>query len=64
LPKLNFSKDVLEVLSLEDRQALVVLPVPGVTWSDWGTSHRVTSDLVRLDKPGAFRKESHSIVNP
>ena len=42
LPVLNFSKNILEVLTLQYRQALVVLPVPGVTWSDWGTSNRIS----------------------
>jgi mannose-1-phosphate guanylyltransferase len=32
LPSLNFSKGVLEVLSFEHRQALVILPVSGVSW--------------------------------
>ena len=52
LPSLNFSKGVLEVLSFEHRQALVVLPVPGVTWSDWGTSDRLSSMLRQLGEPG------------
>jgi mannose-1-phosphate guanylyltransferase len=55
LPKLNFSKNILEVLSLQYRQALVVLSVPGVTWSDWGTSNRLLNDLMRFDKPGSLR---------
>ena len=49
LPSLNFSKGVLEVLSLAHRQALVVLPVQGVTWSDWGISDRL---LRRLGESG------------
>jgi mannose-1-phosphate guanylyltransferase len=48
LPSLNFSRGVLEVLSFEHRQALVVLPVPGVTWSDWGTNNRLLSMLRQL----------------
>ena len=52
LPSLNFSKGVLEVLSFEHRQALVVLTVSGVTWSDWGTSDRLSSMLRQLGEPG------------
>jgi mannose-1-phosphate guanylyltransferase len=50
LPSLNFSEGVLEVLPSEHRPALAVLPVPGVTWSDWGTSARLTSTLHQLGK--------------
>jgi hypothetical protein len=54
LPPLNFSKGVLEVLPLEHRQALLVLPVRGVTWSDWGTADHLSSTLRQLSasEPG------------
>lgn len=45
---INFSKGVLEVLPFEYRQRLGVLPVQGVTWSDWGTSDRLSSTLRQL----------------
>jgi mannose-1-phosphate guanylyltransferase len=48
LPPLNFSKGVLEVLPFEHRQGLLVLPVRGVTWSDWGTADHRSSTLQRL----------------
>jgi mannose-1-phosphate guanylyltransferase len=48
LPAINLSKGVLEVLPFEYRQALAVLPVRGVTWSDWGTSDRLSSTLRQL----------------
>ena len=48
LQPLNLSKGVLEVLPFRYRQALVVLPVQGVTWSDWGTSDRLSSTLRQL----------------
>jgi len=38
---LNFSKDFLEVVALREPSRLFVLPVRGVTWSDWGSQHRV-----------------------
>jgi mannose-1-phosphate guanylyltransferase len=50
LPSLNFSKQVLEVLALEHRRNLLALPVRGVTWSDWGTSARLSNTLQKLGK--------------
>ena len=50
LPSLNFSRRVLEVLSYEGRQNLRVLRVRGVTWSDWGTSGRLSNTLRKLRK--------------
>ena len=57
LPSLNFSRGVLEVLSFEHRQALVVLPVPGVTWSDWGTNNRLLSMLRQLGESDYVKPE-------
>jgi len=48
LPSLNFSKGVLEALPFEHRNSLLVLPAPGVTWSDWGTSDHLSSMLDQL----------------
>jgi hypothetical protein len=48
LPSLNFSRGVLEELPFEHRRALLVLPVRGVTWSDWGTSDRLSTTLRQL----------------
>jgi mannose-1-phosphate guanylyltransferase len=48
LQPINFSKGVLEVLPFEYRRRLIVLPVQGVTWSDWGTSDRLSSTLRQL----------------
>jgi mannose-1-phosphate guanylyltransferase len=45
LPSINFSKGVLEVLPFEHRRGLLVLPVRGVTWSDWGTVDHLTRTL-------------------
>jgi mannose-1-phosphate guanylyltransferase len=45
LPSHNFSKGVLEALPCEYRGALLVLPVRGVTWSDWGTAAHLSSTL-------------------
>lgn len=48
LRPVNLSKGVLEVLPFGHRQGLVVLPVKGVTWSDWGISSRLSSMLSQL----------------
>lgn len=52
LAPVNFSKAVLEALPVEQRRALLVLPVRGVTWSDWGASDRLLNTLRRMGKPG------------
>ena len=41
LKPINFSTAVLEVLPFEHRQALLALPVRGVTWCDWQSADRV-----------------------
>lgn len=56
LPSINFSTGILEALPFEYRQALLVLPVRGVTWSDWGTTERLSSMLDRLDAAGTRRE--------
>jgi mannose-1-phosphate guanylyltransferase len=50
LQPINFSRGVLEFLAFERRRTLLVLPVRGVTWSDWGTSARVLTSLQQLGK--------------
>ena len=52
LPTLNFSKGLLEIFPLQDPAALAVLPVRGVYWSDWGSIHRVVSDLREMGQLG------------
>jgi mannose-1-phosphate guanylyltransferase len=58
LPSINFSKDVLEVLPFEHRQALRVLPVRGVTWSDWGTADRLSNCVRDLGAAAHLQSES------
>ena len=48
LQPLNLSKGVLEVLPFQYRRTLAVLPIHGVTWSDWGTSDRLSTMLRQL----------------
>jgi mannose-1-phosphate guanylyltransferase len=50
LGPINFSTAVLEVLPFEYRQDLLVLPVHGVTWSDWGSADRLLADLKKISQ--------------
>lgn len=54
LRPVNFSTAVLEKLSREYRRKLLVLPVSGVTWSDWGTRKRLVDTLGRMNKLSLF----------
>ena len=50
---LNFSKDLLEGLDLYSRRQLAVVPMEGVSWSDWGSEERIVAvlrDLGYLDR--------------
>jgi len=60
LPAVNFSKGLLETLPFTFRRSLVVLPVRGVTWSDWGTHERLSSMLTQLNAADrAHRRSTH-----
>jgi mannose-1-phosphate guanylyltransferase len=50
LSPINFSTSVLEVLPFEYRQDLLVLPVRGVTWSDWGSADRLLTGLKKMSQ--------------
>lgn len=54
LPTVNFSKGLLEIFPLQDPAAVAVLPVRGVYWSDWGSIHRVVSDLREMGQLGRY----------
>lgn len=45
---MNFSKEVLETLPLEHVDHLAVLPIRGLSWSDWGSEQRIVSVLSKL----------------
>jgi mannose-1-phosphate guanylyltransferase len=47
IPPLNFSRDFLEIVALREPSRLFVLPVRGVTWSDWGSEGRVLQYTAR-----------------
>jgi hypothetical protein len=56
LAPINFSKGLLEPLSVDRAARVMVLPVRGVRWSDWGSEQRIISvlreigQLDRLDR--------------
>jgi mannose-1-phosphate guanylyltransferase len=52
-PPANLSRDLLE----HARESLSVLELTGVTWSDWGTPHRVVSTLLRIGQRPAWMTE-------
>ncbi|HXZ26054.1 MAG TPA: sugar phosphate nucleotidyltransferase [Nitrospiria bacterium] len=54
LEPLNFSKGVLERMEQDDPLRVTVLPVCGVSWSDWGSEQRLVAGLM---KAAAARKE-------
>jgi hypothetical protein len=48
LRPINFSSAILQALPFEHRQALLVLPVRGATWSDWGSADRLREGLKKM----------------
>lgn len=45
---LNFSKEILETISVRYSSCLKVLPVQGVYWCDWGSEHRINSAIEHI----------------
>jgi mannose-1-phosphate guanylyltransferase len=41
---LNLSKGILENIPAHKPHSLLVLPVRGVQWSDWGSAERILAD--------------------
>jgi mannose-1-phosphate guanylyltransferase len=48
LKSTNFSKEVLEILSLQEGSPVITLPVRGIYWNDWGSVQRLRGDLNRI----------------
>ncbi len=53
LNAVNFSKGLLETFAADSTSRLMVLPVLGVRWSDWGSEHRIMSALQNGDSQHA-----------
>jgi len=53
----NLSKDFLETLAVQRGRTLVVLPVRGVHWSDWGSEERIMK-TVKLASGHCMGQES------
>lgn len=57
---MNFSKRLLEAIPLHLGSHLLVLPVDGVSWSDWGSGRRVVSALKENGYLARLRRVSES----
>jgi mannose-1-phosphate guanylyltransferase len=51
LHPLNFSKDILEKIATRSPEAVSVLPVLQVTWSDWGSPQRLAETKRTMEGP-------------
>jgi mannose-1-phosphate guanylyltransferase len=61
----NFSTGLLEVLALKHASRLLVLPVRGVVWSDWGSERRLVGALRTVDYLNRFNGfEEKRAVHP
>jgi len=50
MPVSNFSHDLLQQVP----DHIVVMPLEGIVWNDWGTPRRITQTLQRMGKTPAF----------
>jgi len=48
LESVNFSRGLMEPFTREQPSSLLVLPVRGVFWSDWGSEQRIESTLPKV----------------
>jgi mannose-1-phosphate guanylyltransferase len=48
MPPVNFSRDMLQLFAQRHPLRFLVLPVKGVSWSDWGSEYRVTKTLKKV----------------
>jgi mannose-1-phosphate guanylyltransferase len=62
LPSINFSRGILEALSLEKQSPIQVLPVRNVYWSDWGSEARIIESLKRAGALGLLDDVQESTV--
>lgn len=53
LPSVNFSRDILE----RDPDSVLMVPLMGVSWCDWGRPERVSETLRALGRPNPFAGE-------
>ncbi len=56
----NFSTGLLESFALEHASCLLVLPVRGVTWSDWGSERRLIDSLKKIGRVNRVSSWEHS----
>lgn len=60
---LNLSKGLLEHLAARQPHSLLVLPVHGVHWSDWGAEDRIIKTLEQTKSPSFDRESSQGWFN-
>jgi mannose-1-phosphate guanylyltransferase len=54
LEPVNFSRTVIEAIPGRRSPSLLVLPVRGVSWSDWGSEQRILNTLDRTRREGHY----------
>lgn len=54
IDSVNFSRGFLEPLARDDISRLLVLPVRGVAWSDWGSEARIAKTLRKINRRHRF----------
>jgi mannose-1-phosphate guanylyltransferase len=64
IESLNFSKGLLETISVQNHLRLSVLPVQGVRWSDWGSETRILKDLKRFAHIRTRQEKAQAISAP
>lgn len=62
LEPVNFSKGLLEKIAARESDAILVLPVRRVYWSDWGSSERILRVMRTLSQAGSDRGPFHRRV--
>jgi hypothetical protein len=59
----NFSRGLLEPLSRHHGSSLLVLPVRGVLWSDWGSEQRIMSILRKIGRIERIPEAAELVYN-
>lgn len=60
---LNFSRGILQEVAAEHKHALLVLPVRGVHWSDWGSEKRIMKTLAHSQRRGGGIEFAGGLLN-
>ena len=60
---LNLSQGILQKLAVLRERALLVLPVRGVHWNDWGCEERIMKSLQHAGQCGLDLESSGGLFN-